>query len=92
MHAVHTGSVCRLPVHDLDLVHRSNDGSKRQESAGQARVAELTAGETWRVESVQRRLLEVALMRATMLVRPTCPGTNGETDCWREDSDAESPA
>lgn len=62
------GEALRLPVHDLDLLHWRDEGSKRDESEAKALVADLAKGPSWVIEGVYGWLAEVALDRATALI------------------------
>jgi adenylate kinase family enzyme len=62
------GAALSLPTHDLDVLHWRPDGRERDEGEAKALVAEVAATTGWVIEGVWASLLDVALVRATVLV------------------------
>jgi adenylate kinase family enzyme len=66
--AARIGSALKLPAHDLDALYWLSPGEARPNGEARALVAEVAAGSGWIIEGVWAELLEVALVRATVLV------------------------
>ena len=57
-----------LPAYDLDVAYWRLDGRERAKDEAKALVTEFTAGSGWVIEGVWDELVDVALVRATVLV------------------------
>jgi adenylate kinase family enzyme len=66
--ATRIGTVLKLPAHDLDALYWLSPGEERPRGEARALVAQVAAGSGWVIEGVWAELLEVALVRATVLV------------------------
>jgi hypothetical protein len=66
--AERVGATLSLPNHDLDHLHWSTDGRKREDAEAKTLVAEVAADPAWIIEGVYGWLAEVALMQATALI------------------------
>lgn len=66
--AARIGEALDVPAHDLDAPYWLSHGKARPSSEAKALVAQAAAGDGWVIEGVWAELLEVALLRATVLV------------------------
>lgn len=66
--AARIGTALNLPAHDLDALYWLSNGKARANGEAKALVAQAAAGGGWVIEGVWVELLEVALVRATVLV------------------------